>query len=428
MTASWEITKKNDTLENDTLEDEYEKACTGGIWWDIHEHLPALRKYASQCNHITELGVFNGGSTRAFLMAEPKKLVSIDVIPMRHNVKRLLPMVDKNKTKWEYKQADGLEITIDKTDLLFIDTNHIYEQLIQELNLHADKAQKYIILHDTTTWGYLSHDGSKGLMLAVNNFLQGHPEWVIKEIFSNNQGLLVMARLDSLDKYGLENTNGYSILYRKGTDEYIGWEMFHSDIYNLNEIFPTMPHNPTILDIGAHIGLFSLKAMSMYVGATVYAYEPMEDNFELMQRNIHINGLCESVHMFNFGVAGQAGDHELLLSGTSNAEHSIVGVSGDKSSTKVYCTTLEEILDKLERVDILKMDIEGAEFEVFNNTPSILLDKVDCIVLEYHRFAGNVDLLSKILENANFRLVKSKDILKDHTGMLYFAKRHQKMP
>ncbi len=87
-----------------------------------------------------------------------------------------------------------LKVGIEETDLLFIDTWHVYEQLKEELRLHGSKARKYIVLHDTTTFGENGEgEGRRGLWPAVEEFL-AVGEFQIKERFQNNNGLTILVR------------------------------------------------------------------------------------------------------------------------------------------------------------------------------------------------------------------------------------------
>ena len=78
--------------------------------------------------------------------------------------------------------------------------------LKSELNLHADKSSKYIILHDTTlfkfrdetsydSWGDEWKGSGEGIWLAVEQFLENNKHWVIHENFTNNNGLTILKRL-----------------------------------------------------------------------------------------------------------------------------------------------------------------------------------------------------------------------------------------
>lgn len=153
---------------------------------DINEHLDVLFKYAKECNSITEFGVRNVTSTWAFGMARPKIFISYDIERKEPCTTDAENIMRNEGVNWNFKIGDTREINIEQTDLLFIDTNHKYEILKVELNRHHSKVNKYIIMHDTTTF--------EGLRRAINEFLQVHKEWKIKEVYTNNNGLTVLER------------------------------------------------------------------------------------------------------------------------------------------------------------------------------------------------------------------------------------------
>jgi hypothetical protein len=169
---------------------------------DINEHLPTLFKYASSCDHITEMGVRSGVSTVAFLQAKPKILISIDIIKHK-NINNLEKQSKTENINFNFILGNTLKIKIEETELLFIDTLHTYDQLSKELKLHVDKVKKYIILHDTSSFefedekrrGYIpSSTGKKGLWPAVEEFLDKNNNWSIKERFKNNNGLTILQK------------------------------------------------------------------------------------------------------------------------------------------------------------------------------------------------------------------------------------------
>jgi hypothetical protein len=164
---------------------------------DINQHLPTLKRYSDECNHITEMGVRWVVSTYAFMMGKPKKLISIDIDSIEKygiSVDDLENLALDNGIEFEFVIADTRKIEIDETDLLFIDTYHVYEQLKIELNLHGNKAKKYIIMHDTEERGERGQDGGLGLNLAINEFISENPHWTIHEYFPNCCGLTVLKR------------------------------------------------------------------------------------------------------------------------------------------------------------------------------------------------------------------------------------------
>jgi hypothetical protein len=105
-------------------------------------------------------------------------------------------------------------------DLIFIDTLHVYGQLKRELDKFSKLANKYIIMHDTTAdeiygecirlnWNiedmskltnFPPHELTKGLKFALNEFLLDNKDWVIHEIYTNNNGLTVLKKIENYKK------------------------------------------------------------------------------------------------------------------------------------------------------------------------------------------------------------------------------------
>jgi cephalosporin hydroxylase len=170
---------------------------------DINGHMETLKRYASECDHVTEMGVRFVVSTWAFLAGRPNKVVSYD-ININDQVRNLQHKAKELNMSFEFIQASSLDVEIEETDLLFIDTWHVYEQLIKELRLHNEKVRKYIILHDTESYKNIgeSYVYSKstpkkqreGLQKAIDEFLDENNEWTLKEVYKHNNGLTVLQR------------------------------------------------------------------------------------------------------------------------------------------------------------------------------------------------------------------------------------------
>lgn len=176
---------------------------------DINEHLPTLRNYASRCEHITEMGVRGVVSTFAFAASKPKTIKAIDLFhPSVWNSSQNLELIKNfcknNFINFEFITGNTLEIEIEETDFLFIDTLHTYPQLKKELELHGNKAKKYIGFHDTTLYEYNDEHNSytdvfvsgpkKGLWPAIEEFIQENPHWKLEERRTNNNGLTILRR------------------------------------------------------------------------------------------------------------------------------------------------------------------------------------------------------------------------------------------
>tara|TARA_Y100000385_G_C12857763_1_gene535885 strand:- start:188 stop:754 length:567 start_codon:yes stop_codon:yes gene_type:complete len=170
---------------------------------DINEHFPAIIKYGSECDHITEMGVRGIMSTWGWLACSPKKLISYDIRPPKDWNGDLDSVYDTAKAygiPFEFKLKDVLKIEIEETDLLFLDTYHVYSQLKEELRLHSNKARKYICFHDTTSYEVNGEDRKKGtgIWKAVEEFLEDNKDkWVLQERFTNNNGFTIIKRINN---------------------------------------------------------------------------------------------------------------------------------------------------------------------------------------------------------------------------------------
>jgi hypothetical protein len=157
---------------------------------DIYEHIPVLSAYASRCNRITEFGV--GNSTWGLLHGRPKTLRSYDVRCLDMRAQKEIS--EEAGIDFQFLVGSSTEVYIEETDLLFIDTIHNYDQIQRELFRHQSKVRKYILMHDTETYGDRNESGEgPGLWPAVKEFLAVH-NWRIEKRLHNNNGLTILVR------------------------------------------------------------------------------------------------------------------------------------------------------------------------------------------------------------------------------------------
>lgn len=163
---------------------------------DINEHLPTLKKYAEECDIIVEFGVRDVVSTWALLAGKPKEMISVD--SSNCNLSDASKLALEEGIKFTFIQEDSRIIDLpNHIDLLFIDTWHVYEQLKLELNRHSNKVSKFIIMHDTTTFGINGETpGHIGLTPAINEFLISDigSQWSVLEEYTNCNGLTILKR------------------------------------------------------------------------------------------------------------------------------------------------------------------------------------------------------------------------------------------
>lgn len=163
---------------------------------DIQEHLCVMRDTAVGMRHITEFGVGCGHSTLAWLLVQPDKLVLYDrgeqaCLPTLFSVRGKTEVVfHRASTEREEEMGE-----VEETDLLFIDTYHSYAQLNTELTRYGDKARRFIVMHDTFTFGVQGEDGSRpGLWQAVLDFQIPRPYWQFHGHWHNCNGLTILQR------------------------------------------------------------------------------------------------------------------------------------------------------------------------------------------------------------------------------------------
>jgi GT2 family glycosyltransferase/tetratricopeptide (TPR) repeat protein len=173
--------------ENVALAKLYADACETPS--DVFEHLPTLYRLAKECAHVTEFGSGKGVITAALLYAGPRKLICYD--------RAHYPQVERLRalaagTDFVFRQQDVLWAEIEETDLLLIDTCHVYWQLQQELRLHACKVRKYIVLPGTTAFADIGElEGHAGTWPAVKELVR-EGSFRIKERYENNNGMTVL--------------------------------------------------------------------------------------------------------------------------------------------------------------------------------------------------------------------------------------------
>lgn len=162
----------------------------------------------------------------------------------------------------------------------------------------------------------------------------------------------------------------------------------------------------TVVDIGAHIGIFSILAATCMPSVKVVSYEPCPKNFSLLVENIKLNSV-ENIRPFPLAVAGSSGKRKLFVS-QQDVAHSIIQPAANsqlRAYEDVDCITLKEIIGQIGKCDFLKINCEGAEYEILFNTPTEYLNKVGKMSIDCHNTPGysGYDLKS-YLEKTGFQL------------------------
>ena len=195
------------------------------------------------------------------------------------------------------------------------------------------------------------------------------------------------------------------------------WSIFVDECYRL------WADSRTIVDAGANIGVFSVWAARKLPRATIIAIEPHPETFARLRHNIHANQLESRVQVTQMALSAQTVDREMPAAGESQRRALFPqDQSGTGEIVRVPSITLEELMDRhqLSTIDLLKMDIEGSEWEVLLSTPASVLQRIRRMQFEYHevnaRFGYSKAGLFKHLTNAGFVITQCRED-KHRTGI-----------
>ncbi len=203
------------TTAQELLHQQYEQSCA--IPCDINEHVPVLRTLARRCSSVVEIGLRTMVSSWGILQglsentSSSPSYLGIDISAPPADILDLAKnLAEMNGISFQFWQANDMDIDIEPAEMLFIDSLHTYIHLTYELEKFSPKISKYICMHDTSgPWGDMDQPyfgnyseyplnysrEKRGLWRAVKDFLKRHPEWVLIQRRSNNNGFTILKRV-----------------------------------------------------------------------------------------------------------------------------------------------------------------------------------------------------------------------------------------
>lgn len=209
----------------------------------------------------------------------------------------------------------------------------------------------------------------------------------------------------------------------RGIVESVVW-----DAYRLR----TLSGVATFVDIGANVGGFSCAMMSLFPEGRGLAVEPSPRTFAYLRSNLKRNGADQAVECVSAAVTGRGGPGEVRLfeQPTDSVISTVVpelnrGLVGD--GILVRAVTLPDLLAQsgFGSIDVLKVDVEGAEFDILRGLDDADLRGVRRIVLEYHPVPGRTpqDVVAS-LDRAGFDLQAWEASSDSGLGVMWFEVRH----
>ena len=194
----------------------------------------------------------------------------------------------------------------------------------------------------------------------------------------------------------IETKEGYKFEVTTASDYLLIREM-------MEDMYGKIEKDWYVVDIGAQKGVFSIRAATF--AKEVHAYEPSEENFNVLDKNLDLNKIT-NVHANMMAVAGNSGTMDLILS-KSSLTHSLYKGIGEPIGKvqKVVVVTLDDVAREVPKIDFLKCDCEGAEYDMFFNAKPWTIDKIKRFMIELHPHGEYTNqLFINFLENEGFEV------------------------
>ena len=207
--------------------------------------------------------------------------------------------------------------------------------------------------------------------------------------------------------------NDKKVYYRSSTsDMTLIYEILLQSKYKSEYFFPKEINPKIIFDIGGNIGITAIYLAKVFPDAIIYTFEPLKENFELLEKNIQF---YQNIKAFNFGLGSENGNFKVYL---SNDSENFGGISfypnpvGNKAESYVLCEVknINDIIKNfnIESIDLIKIDTEGAEYDILSSLEEKILRKTSWLAGELH---GNRDFeLLSYLERLGFSISLKKEI------------------
>jgi len=193
-------------------------------------------------------------------------------------------------------------------------------------------------------------------------------------IFETRSGLKIKIRVNSTDLMAL--THVWMIQEYSGDD------------------FP-ISNDDVIIDVGAHIGLFALFASQFCKNGKIFCYEPIKENYKILIENIEMNQI-QNIFPNNLAVTKKTSRVKIFLNDDQSGHSMFIQ---NKNFVEVDSKSLSDIFidNGIKECDFLKLDCEGAEYEIVESLSSDLFTKINKTAIEYHMVDTKPELLEQLI-------------------------------
>ena len=172
------------------------------------------------------------------------------------------------------------------------------------------------------------------------------------------------------------------------------YEIFAEDSYRLRWLLGPLLDRPIqVMDIGGHVGTFSVRLTQLHPDATVTAFEPSATTADYLRRNVAQNGVADRVTVFQCALAGATGHAIFDDNGGGSGLNGLLATragGGTGVGTEVETLSFDDAVAKVGvPVDLVKIDCEGGEYDLVLNSSPDSWATVQRVVIEHHPVAGH---------------------------------------
>lgn len=184
--------------------------------------------------------------------------------------------------------------------------------------------------------------------------------------------------------------NGYTVVCPNADGaRFPLYEIFADDAYELGELCTGVDADAAVLDVGGQIGSFSLAVARAMPQASIHVFEASPTSAEYIRRNVVGNGLQDRITVHGKALAGRPGEFTFMDSGTASGHNGLTAPAGLGTTVTVPAESFDQaVAGAGGNVQIVKMDVEGAEYDIVLESSPSSWATVRKVVMEYHPMAG----------------------------------------
>ena len=260
------------------------------------------------------------------------------------------------------------------------------------------------LLREAYSKKIFSNEVDTNKMNIISKKIKNKLKYVIKKIFSllnliSNKNKINLTKSPS-ERYKKGEILFYGNKFKyldKASFDFIFDELFVKNIYK----FKTLSESPVIIDCGANIGLSIVYFKRNFPSAKILAFEADPTVYEVLVENISKFDY-KDVTLLNYALWDDECEISFNSEGSDGGRIDTTLITGQNL---VSCKTARLSSYLNQKIDMLKIDIEGAEVKVLNECKDLLVN-VDNLFVEFHSFSNEkqeLSVLLKILEENNFR-------------------------